>query len=66
MIADLKAQALRNGLLTLLDATVHELFDLAAVNTDNMIVMCAVIEFENRHSAFEMMASDQAGRFELR
>ena len=65
MIADIESQALRDRMLTLLDAPVHELFDLAAVDTDDVIVMCALVQLENRHAAFEMMARDEARRFEL-
>ena len=65
VIADLETQALGHGLLALFDATVHELFDPAAVNTHDVIVVGALIEFEYRHAAFEMMARDEACRLEL-
>ena len=65
MIADLEPQALRHGVLALFDTAVHELFDAAAVNTHDMIVVSTLIELEYRHAAFEMMACDEAGRFEL-
>src|SRR5271169_686068 len=61
VIADLEAQPLRHRLLPLLDAAVHELFHAAAVNTDDMIVMRALIELEHRHAALEMMAGNQSG-----
>ncbi len=44
---------------------VHELFDPAAVQTDNMIVMSAMVDFENRHSVFEVVPGHQARRLEL-
>src|SRR5271155_5565965 len=65
MIADLEPQAFRHGVLTLFDAAVHELFNLAAVNTHDVIVMRTLIELEHRHAAFEMMARDETGGLEL-
>ncbi len=66
MIADLETQSLRHRVLTLLDPTVHELFDLAAIDTDDVIVVCALVQFENRHAALEMMTGHEAGGLELR
>ena len=65
VIADLEAQALGDRVLPLLDAPVHELFHFAAVHTHDMVVMCALIELEYGHSAFKMMAGNEAGRLEL-
>ncbi len=65
MIADLEPQALRHRVLALFDAAVHELFDAAAVNTHDVIVVRALIQLEHRHAAFEMMAGDETGGLEL-
>ena len=56
---------LATAALPLLDAGVHELFDLAAVKTDDVVVVLALVQFEYRGRAFEMMARDQARRLEL-
>src|SRR5450759_5769513 len=40
MVADFEAQLLRHRMLPLLDAAVHELLHAAAVDADDMIVMC--------------------------
>ena len=65
MIADLETQTLRDGVLALLDAAVHELLDAPAVHAHDMIVMGPVIEFEMGHPALEVMARDQARGLEL-
>jgi outer membrane protein assembly factor BamE len=65
VIADFEAQAFRYRVLAFFDTAVHELFDLAAVNTHDVIVVPTLIELEHRHAAFEMMASDETGGLEL-
>src|SRR5687768_8106941 len=66
VIAQLVAQPLRDRLLSFLDGCIDELFDAAAVKTHDMVVMCPLVELEHRHSVFEMVTRDQAGRLELR
>src|ERR1700690_3397377 len=66
VIADLEAQAHRDRLLPLLDAAVHELFDMSAVDADDVIVGGTMIELEHRSAALEMVARHEAGRLELR
>src|SRR5258705_626360 len=66
MLTDREPQPRGDRLLPLFNAGVDELFDLAAVHADDMIVMCALVEFEYGHAVLEVMARDQAGRFELR
>src|SRR5258708_11790259 len=66
MFTDREPQAGGDRFLPLFYARVDELFDLAAVHADDMIVVRALIELEYRHAVLEMMARDQAGRFELR
>ena len=65
MILDLELQLARDGALPVLDAGVHELFDLAAVQTDDVIVVLALIQFEYGSRPLEMVARDQARRLEL-
>src|SRR3984885_15158609 len=65
VIADLETQTLRHRVLALFDAAVHELFHAPAVHTHDVIVMAALVEFEHRHTAFEMMARDEARGLEL-
>ena len=45
---------------------VHELFDPAAVQTHDMVVVRPLIELEHRHAVLEVMAGDQARGLELR
>ena len=66
MIVQLESCAFRDRHLFLFDRPIDELFDPSAVNTDDMIVMRALIELVNPKSALEMMARHQPGRFELR
>src|ERR1700685_3120962 len=65
MIADLEPQAFGHGVLALFDAAIHELFNFAAVNTHDVIVMRALVELEYGHAAFKMMARDQTRGLEL-
>ncbi len=48
------------------DLGVDELFHVTAVHTDDMVMMRALVEFEDRHAVLEMMARDQACGLELR
>ena len=66
VIAQLVPQALGDLFLTLFDGVIHELFDAAAVKTDDMIVMRSLVELEHGHAVFKMMARHQAGGLELR
>src|SRR5262249_12828575 len=52
--------------LSLFNARIHELFDSAAVQTDDVIVVGAVVQLEDGHAVLEMMARNQASRLELR
>ena len=56
----------RDFLLELLDTVIDKLDDLAGLQANHVIVVAAVGEFENRHSAFEVVPVHQAGAFELR
>jgi len=66
VILDLELQLGGDSSLPLFDSGVHELFDLAAVKTDDMVVMLALVELEHRGGALEVMPRDQPGRLELR
>jgi hypothetical protein len=63
---DLEAEAVGNRILTIFDGFIVELFDLAAVHADDMIVVRTGIEFENRHAVLEAVPADQARGLELR
>src|SRR5579883_987663 len=65
MIAYREAQSLRHGRLTLFYAGIHELFDAAEVQADDMIVMRTLIELEDRHTVLEVMAGHEARGLEL-
>src|SRR5262249_61885131 len=59
VIADLEAEALRNRILALFDAGIHELFDAPALQTHDVVVVGAVVQLEYRHSVFEMVRSEE-------
>ena len=65
MILYLVLESVRHGSLTVFDTRIHELFDLAAVKTDDVIVMLPFIQFKDSGRAFEMMTSDEARGFKL-
>lgn len=51
--------------LALFNDRIHELHHLVALQTNQVVVMIALIHLENRMPAFEMVTGDQAGRLEL-
>lgn len=55
-----------NRLLARLYGGLEELHHLAAVHTNQVVVVTSAIEFEHRLTALKMVPSDQAGAFELR
>jgi len=65
VVADFEAEPFGHRLLALFDPAIHELFDLAAVHTHDMVVMTALVEFEHRHAALEVVARHETGRLEL-
>ena len=65
MLANREAAFFGDFLLALFDFGVEELFYAAALQTDEVIVMAALVEFEYGFTALEMMADQQAGLFEL-
>ncbi len=66
MVADREPQPLGDRGLPLFDTGIHELFDPAAVQTHDVIVVRAVIELEDGHAILEVMTGDQARRLKLR
>jgi len=66
VVANRESEALRHRSLSLLDTRVHELFDSAAVQTHDVIVMRAVVELEDRHAVLEVMTGNEPGRLKLR
>jgi hypothetical protein len=65
VIADGKPQPLGHRRLPFFDTGVHELFDSAAVQTHDVIVMGAVVELEDGHAIFEVMTRNEPGRLKL-
>jgi hypothetical protein len=47
--------------LALLDGFVHKLEHFAALDTDHVVMMTGIIEFENRAAPFEIVSDDEAG-----
>ena len=66
MIPDLELVLGSNRALPLFDALVHELFHLAAVQTNDVIVVRPFVQFEDCRRTLEVMPSDQARGLELR
>ena len=66
MVLDLESEARRDLVLAPLDAAVHELLDLSAVHADDVVVVLALVQLEDRRAALEMMALDEFCGLELR
>ena len=66
MVLDPKPAMLGHFDLALFDLGIVKLFDVAAFGANDVIVMPALFELEDRFTAFKMMAYQQAGLFELR
>lgn len=65
VIVDGKAALLGNRCLSILDLGIKKLFHMPAVEADQMIVMGSPVQFEHGFAAFEMVAHEQSGLFEL-
>ena len=65
MIAELELVLGGDRALLHFNVAVHELFDLAAVQAHDVIVVRALVQFEHGSRAFEMVACHQSSRFEL-
>jgi hypothetical protein len=66
MVADAETEAFGHRGLPILDARIHELFDAAAVQTHDVVVVGALIKLEHRHAVLEVMAGHKPRRLELR
>jgi len=66
VVTDREPQPLGDRGLPLFDTGIHELFDAAAVQTHDVIVVRAVIELEDGHAILEVMPGDEARRLKLR
>ena len=65
MIADFEAALFGNAILSFFDLRVVELFDAPAIDADQMVVVLAVVDFEDGLAGFEKVAFEQAGLLEL-
>ena len=65
MIAQLEIVPGRDLTLPCLDVGIDELLHTTAVQAYDMVMVVSFIHLEYRHRPFEVMASDQAGGFEL-
>jgi hypothetical protein len=66
VVLDFEPAMLGHFDLTLFDLGIIKLFDVAAFGADDVIVMPALLELEDRFAGFEVMAYQQSGLFELR
>src|SRR3546814_730754 len=60
-----KTAVFRDFMLAFFDFRIGEFDDLAAIGADEMVVMIAVVELENRFAAIELTAHQDAGLLEL-
>ena len=65
VVLNREAAFLGNGVLALFDFGIDEFLDLAALQADQMIVMGAFVQFENRLAGFEVVTLQQARLLEL-
>jgi hypothetical protein len=65
MVLDFEAALLSHRPLPHFNRLIQELFDVAAVNADDVVVVCAGVELEHRQPILEVMPADQASGFEL-
>src|SRR5687767_6170118 len=65
MLADGESAVLGDLHLPLLDFGIVKLLDTAALDADQVIVMCALVQLEHRLAGFKMMALQDSGVLEL-
>jgi hypothetical protein len=65
MVSHFVTQPFRDVLLARFDGLINKLIDLATLDTQNMVMVTALVELEDRMPPFEMVPCYQAGRFEL-
>lgn len=63
---DAETTGLGDGILPRLDLLVEELFHVATVHADDMIVVSPLVELKHRHAVLEVAAADEACSLELR
>lgn len=66
VVVDLEAEFVGHGSLTLLDLRIDELLDVAAIDTENVIVVGPGIQLEDCHAVFEMVSRHEPRSLELR
>lgn len=65
VIGQLETFRLCNFILAFFDDVIAEFFDSAAFDTDDVIMVLAAIQLENRIASLEMMTFDQSCSLEL-
>ncbi len=65
MVLNREASLLCNLGLAIFDLGVEKLLHVAALQTDQMVMMGSLVEFKHGLAAFEMMTDQQAGLFKL-
>lgn len=65
MILQMETALARNFDLAPLDLGIVELFDVPAFDADDVIVVSALFQFEDRLAAFEVVPDEESGLFEL-
>jgi len=65
VIGDLVTGLGGDGALALFDGFIHELIHPAAFHADDMVMMRAFVEFEDRMATFKMVSGHQTRRLEL-
>lgn len=65
MLRNIETALLGYPLLPLLDFLIVKLFDASAIKTDEMVVVRAFVEFEDRLARFKMVSMKQTGLLEL-
>jgi hypothetical protein len=66
MVANGKPESLSHLVLPLLNTGIDELFDPAAVQTHDVVMVSSLVEFEDRHPILEVMTGNESGGLELR
>ena len=65
MIDQLEIGFFRSFVLQAFNFVIRELDDIAALNTHHVVVMFALVHFENRMAAFEVVPLNEPGCLEL-
>jgi hypothetical protein len=66
MLGEFKSKSLRDLSLTLLEELVEELFKLATLQTDDVIVGITLVQFKDGLPALKVVTLHESRRFELR